>query len=420
MWNRRTLLQAAGLTTASSFFAPLLSQLMAKESAASAKELKSCIVLFLEGGPSHIDLFDPKPGTKHGGPVEAIDTAIRGAKFGQYVPRLAAAAKDLAVIRTLHSKEGDHERAQVLLHTGYAPNPALEYPALGATVSLDRSSTTTDVPAYISIGSVLGTGGGFLGPEFSPFVVNDVYNPAPNLQLPEEYTDQRLKKRMRTLEKLNTQFAQTLDNERVESFTKLTQRADRFRKSPALQPYDLSTEKPDLLQAYGVELGDGNWGRACLMARRLVENGVKFVEVVLNGWDTHENNFGQVEDMGSRLDAALSTLIFDLKQRGLLDSTLVVCCGEFGRTPEINGQQGRDHWNDAFFGLLAGGGIKAGQIIGSTDDDGGQPKDRPVTVPEFHATIFKAIGLDPATPHKTPDGRSVKFTDQGKPISELI
>jgi uncharacterized protein (DUF1501 family) len=404
---------AAGTTLA---FLPALRSLLAAESLRGPA--RSCILIFLEGGPSHIDTFDPKPGAPTSGPFEAIDTSLAGVKFSQHVPRLAQAAGKLAVIRSLHSREGDHDRATVLLHTGYIPNPALKYPSLGATVARECSNDADSAPAYVSISGEQGPG--FLGPEFGPFRVDNLEQPSADVGTPEGMAEARLARRLAALERFNASFAASVGSHRPLDFTRLSQRADRFRRSPALQPHDVEQEPEALREAYGLNLDDSTLARSCLLARRANEHGVRFVEIHFGGWDTHADNFNQVQLLASRLDAALSALITDLSERGLLESTLVACFGEFGRTPQINGDNGRDHWPDAFSALLAGGGVRGGQVIGASDDEGAQVKDRAVEVADLHASIFHAFGLDPAKPHQTPDGRLVKLTDGGNFIRELF
>ncbi len=415
MRHRRDWMKTVGLAgvscATSSFWSSLLAAPMA------AAKAKSCILIFLEGGPSQIDTFDPKPGTPTGGPVEGIETKLPGVKFAQYVPKLAGMADKLAVIRTLHSNEGDHERATNLLHTGYAPNPRLQYPALGASVARYQTATDVDVPAFISIGN--SPSPGILGPQFGPFVVGDVNNPAPSLALPEGFAESRITRRLAALESFNQKFGEAFQSPLGTDLSQLTQRANRMRKSPVFQPHDPAGEEAELFEKYGGGVNDGFLARACIAARRFVEAGVKFVEIQYGGWDTHDDNFNQVQNLSNSLDAALSTLIADLADRGRLHDTLIACFGEFGRTPKINGGNGRDHFPDAFSAVLAGGGIKAGQVIGSTSDDGMEIKDRPVSVQDFHATLFSAMGIDVAKDYFAPDGRLLRITNGGKPIAEL-
>jgi hypothetical protein len=379
---------------------------------------KACIFIYLQGGPSHIDTFDPKPGAKTGGPFAAIDTKIAGVKFAENFPRLAAVSDKLAVIRSLTSSEGDHDRAFTLVHTGYSPSQALTYPALGSVLAHERAAPEIEAPLFVSFGSTAGPG--YLGPEFGPYVIDDANNPGPNLALPEGFTEERMARRVSALEKLNSGFGRKTASTRPASQTRLSQKADRLRKSPALAAYNFAEKEQDLFKSYGGEIAEGNFARSCLMARRLIENGVRFVEVRLDGWDTHADNFNQVKNLSAPLDAGMAGLIEDLAGRGLLDQTLIVCLGEFGRTPQINGDNGRDHWNDVFNAVLAGGGLSAGAVVGASDDEGAKVKDRPVKIPDLFATLAEALGLDPAKEYRTPEGRPIKLTNGGQVVKELI
>lgn len=413
--SRRSWLQATSFAGLSCCTSPWWSSLLADSSARSPA--KACILIFLEGGPSQLDTFDPKPGTMHGGPIEGIDTKLPGVQFSSYLPKLAQIAGRLAVVRTLHSMEGDHDRASALLHTGYSPNPRMQYPALGASVAKHRDDPDADVPAFASIGNAPSSG--ILGPKFGPMVVGDVNNPAPALALPEGFSESRIERRLAALEDFNRQFGRQFQSPLAADLTTLTRRADRMRKSSVFRPYDAAQEEPELFERYGGPAGDF-LARACITARRLVEAGVKFVEIQYGGWDTHADNFNAVQGLCGPLDAALSTLIDDLQDRGLLDQTVVACFGEFGRTPQINGAMGRDHFPDVFSAVLAGGGLKTGQAIGVSSDDGVTVQDRPVSVPDLHATLFSALGLDVKQDHFAPDGRLLRLTNNGSPLDELL
>lgn len=414
--SRRSLIQSTSLGGLSWFGSSTWSSLFAAQSEKASA--KACILIFLEGGPSQIDTFDPKPGAPTAGPFDAIDTKLAGVKFAQHVPRLAAMADKLAIIRSLNSVEGDHERAQSLMHTGYRPNPRLQYPALGSTIAWQRTDAAVDSPAYVSIGAKFDAG--ILGPQFGPFLIEDVNNPAPSLVLPEGFSNERIKRRLTALQAFNSKFGQRFESPLGNDLTELTRRADRMRNSPVFQPYDPAAAEPELFEKYGSGVNDGFLARACLTARRLVESGVKFVEIQYGGWDTHQDNFNQVQNLSASLDAGLSTLIEDLQERGLLDTTLVVCVGEFGRTPAINGGNGRDHFPDVFSALAAGGGLRVGQVLGQSSEDGSQIQDHPVSVQDFHATIFAAMGLDIKKDYFAPDGRLLKLTNNGQPVAELL
>ncbi len=414
--SRRSFMQAASIGGLSYFGSSIWSSLFAEQS--ETAKAKSCILIFLEGGPSQIDTFDPKPGAATAGSFEAIDTKLSGIKFAQHVPKLAELADKLAIVRSLTSAEGDHDRAQCLMHTGYRPNPRLKYPALGSTVAWRKADPELDAPAFVSIRRKFDTS--ILGPQFGPFVIDDLGNPAPSLTLPEGFSEARMKRRLAALEGFNGRFDKHYQSPLGNDLTQLTRRADRMRNSPVFQPYDPAAEEPELFERYGSGVNDGYLARACLTARRLVEAGVKFVEIEFGGWDTHNDNFNQVQNLSASLDAGMSTLIEDLQERGLLQQTLLVCVGEFGRTPKINGENGRDHFPDVFSALVAGGGINVGQVVGESSEDGSEIKNRPVSIPDFHATLFTAMGLDISKDYFAPDGRLLKLTENGRPIKELL
>ena len=415
--SRRQVLRGSLAGSLSFVTAPWWQALLAAET--KRHKATACIVIFLEGGPSHIDTFDPKPGAATNGPFEAIDTKIAGVKFSQHLPKLAQIADKLAVIRSLHSPEGDHARAVSLLHTGYQPSPALTYPGLGSTLSRQWQDVASNVPLFVAIGNTEGPG--ILGPQFGAFMIQDVNNPAAALDLPEGFGgDARVERRLNALENFNQGFAARAPLAGTDDFTKLTQRADRMRRSQVFRAFDPATAEPELFEQYGGNVNDGYLARACLQARRFVEAGVRFVEIKFDGWDTHADNFNQVQNLSAALDAALATLIADLSDRGLLDKTLIACFGEFGRTPKINGDNGRDHFPDVFSAMLAGGGLKTGQVIGKSNDTGSAVQDREVKVPDLHATLFTALGLDVTKDQFAPDGRLLRLTNNGQPIRELL
>ena len=392
---------------------------------------RSCILLWMTGGPSQTDTFDLKPGHKNGGPYKAIDTAVPGMQISEHLPGLAAHAKEMAIVRSMTSKEGDHGQATHMLLTGYREQEAVRYPELGSIISKELGKSDNELPNYVSISPFRfsNAGAGFLGPQYSPLVVTgDSDNPQARANMSVENllptngrTVDSLQGRFELLDFMQTNFAKKYKGESTEAHRANYQRAVRMVKSQGKAAFKLEDEPAELRDAYG----RNRFGQGCLLARRLVERDVPFVEVTLTGansnWDTHQNNFDLVKQLSGILDPAWSTLLSDLKQRGLLDTTLVVWMGEFGRTPIINQQNGRDHFPVAWSTVLAGGGIKGGQVIGNTGDDGMQVKDRPVTVPEFLATICGALGIDPTKENITEEGRPIPIVDRGAtPVAELL
>lgn len=390
------------------------------------KRHKSVILLWMNGGPATIDLWDLKPGHENGGPFREIDTASPGVKISEHLPNLAKRGKELAIVRSMATREGDHQRARVVSLTGYTPQGAIQFPALGALVAHEFDDPKADLPGFVAIGGRGGIGGGFLGPRFAPLVVGgDRVGPGapatdlkvPDLELPAGVSTEAHAKRLDLLSGLEKDFAPGKGHPVAETMKAATDRAVRLMRPEAVAAFRLEDEKDKVREAYG----RGTFGQGCLLARRLVERGVAFVEVTLDGWDTHANNFDRVKDLSGTLDQAFAALLADLKDRGLLDSTLVVCQGEFGRTPKINGQSGRDHWPASWAAVLAGAGIKGGQAVGKTSADGTRVESEPTRTADLVATVMKAIGLDPMKQNMSNVSRPIRLADpSGKPIKELL
>jgi uncharacterized protein (DUF1501 family) len=375
----------------------------------------SCIVLYLNGGPSHLDTFDPKPGTRTGGPFKAITTRSPALRVSEHLPRIADQADTIAVIRGLTSREGNHQRAQYLLHTGYAPNPTVVHPALGAWVCKRLGNPAADLPPFISLGGPSAPAG-ILGVENGPFVVQNAGGVPDNVGYARGVSDARFARRRAGLEVIERHFEDETSDPMITGRHAVYAKAMRLMQSPHLSAFDLSGEPAALKTAYG----DSDFGRGCLTARRLIEAGVKFVEVVLDGWDTHQNNFERVKDLSAQLDPAMGTLLHDLTQRKLLSRTLVVCVGDFGRTPTINANEGRDHFPQASFAVLAGGGIRGGIVHGETNAEGSAVVRDPMAVPALFATLSTVLGIAPDAEVVAPSGRPISVTDHGVAVPELI
>jgi hypothetical protein len=378
-------------------------------------------LLWLNGGPSHLDTLDPKPGAPTGGPFEAIETSVPGIKLGQHLPELAKQAEHLTVVRSLHSKEADHGRANYYLHTGNNQQPTVDYPAIGSVVAKTFSSEEADLPAFVSMGNVgFGNGPGFFGLEFAPYVVGDMNSPVPNATVPQGIDAGRQARRLTSLRDFDARFARRIAQPLAASHAQYVEKGLRLMSGPALQAFDTSQESAETLAAYRADGDPNSFGRTCLLARRLIERGVKFVEVALDGWDTHADNFNAVASLCGQLDAPFAALLSDLAARGLLSETLVLCLGEFGRTPTINGNNGRDHWSDAFSAVVAGGGVQGGRMIGATDERGEQVADRPISIPEFYATLLALFGVEPGREYRTPEGRPIRLVTGEKTVPELL
>ncbi len=390
------------------------------------KRHKSVILLWMNGGPATIDLWDLKPGHANGGPFREIDTAAPGVRISEHLPNLAKRGKELALVRSMATREGDHQRARVVNLTGYAPQGAIQFPAVGALVAHEFDDPKADLPGFVSIGGRAGdAGGGFLGPRFAPLVVGGDRGsggpPAelkvPDLERPAGLDAATHAKRLELLAELEKDFAPGTSAPVAETMKAATDRAVRLMRPAAAAAFRLEDEKAAVRESYG----RGTFAQGCLLARRLVERGVAFVEVTLDGWDTHQNNFDRVKTLSGTLDTAFAALLADLADRGLLDSTLVVCQGEFGRTPKVNGQAGRDHWPASWSAVLAGAGIRGGQAIGKTSADGTAVESEPTRTPDLIATVIKAIGLDPMKQNMSNVSRPIRLADpSGKPIEELL
>ena len=412
---------------------------MAAAAAASPERKRACILLWMNGGPSQMDTFDLKPGHKNGGPYKEIATTVPGMKFSEHLPRLAKKAKHLAIVRSMSTKEADHDRATYYLRTGYRPQGAVQYPPLGATLSKELGNARSALPNYVSIApftflSPAAYTPGFLGPKYAPLIVgNQGYGNVPNyeqalkvedLQAPSEIKREQADSRIELLKGLQDDFVAQHPGVPALSHQSAYERAVRLMRTAAGKAFDFKDEPEKLRDRYGRNL----FGQGCLLARRLVERGVPFVEVTLSGvsggqiaWDTHQQNFDTVKKLSAVLDPAWATLLEDLEQRGLLETTLVVWMGEFGRTPKINPQQGRDHFPNAWSTVLSGGGIHGGAVYGKTSPDGMTVKDNPVTVPNLLATVAKAVGVDPTKQNMSNVGRPIRIADAGsKPIEEVL
>jgi hypothetical protein len=387
---------------------------------AQAAELKkqglSCILLFMRGGPSQFETFDPKPGAATGGPTKAIDTAVSGIQIAEGWPKVAAQMKDIALIRTMTSKEGNHQRAVYNLHTGYPPSGSIKYPSLGSIVASEIADPSFDLPHFVHINGREIIGSGFLGMTFAPFVVQNPNQMPNNVLLPQSVTDKRMERRLGLLDRLEKDFADAGGKALVEDHRALLETASLMVKSPRLKAFDLSQESDSIRDRYG----RNNFGQGCLLARRLVETGVTFVEVNSDGWDTHQENFDRVKTLAGGVDPGFATLVADLKERGMLDRTLVIWMGEFGRTPNINGRTGRDHYPRAFNVALAGAGIRGGQVIGSTDKEGRGVAHRPVTVHDLFCSFCHALKINPKKENQSGVGRPIKIVDGGSPVKALF
>ncbi|MBI1841401.1 MAG: DUF1501 domain-containing protein [Verrucomicrobia bacterium] len=396
-----------------------------------APRATSCILLWLDGGPSHLDTFDPKPEapSEIRSPFGSIPTSVPGVRICEHLARTAKVMGDVALIRSLTHELGNHDTGARFLLTGHRPTPALQYPSLGSVVAHELRSDSA-MPPYIAIpndavgGDSGGARAGYLPGAFSAFNVGDDPSRARDLNPPEGVSFSQADHRRDMLRRMDALSRAVEEGPATKSRDAFFEQAYRLMaSSEARAAFDLERETAAVRERFGrTRLGAG-----CLMARRLVEAGARFVTVVDTGWDTHQQIARELPDSrfpGSgklpSLDHAYSALLTDLRERGLLESTLVVLMGEFGRTPKLNALGGRDHWPRAGFVCLAGGGVKGGQVIGATNAFGETPSDRPISPPDLAFTILRLLGVDPAKELVTPGGRPVKVLAEGGFISGLV
>lgn len=380
------------------------------------KRNKACILLWMSGGPSQFETFSPKPDHANGGETKAISTSVPGIQIAENLPRVADVMDEIAIIRSMTSKEGSHPRASFYMHHGYLPMGGVKFPTLGSNVVHQIGDAANELPSFVRIGArAQGAGSaGFLGVDFDPLVLDNPTRPPANSS-PTTSRDRYLR-RLGLLQGLDSEFAKVEGTDLVNDHRKLVDAASEMILSPKMEAFDIQQESEAMRTAYG----ESRFGAGCLMARRLIERGVTFVEVNVNGWDTHDNNFERVATLTGEIDQPMAQLIADLRQRGMLDDTLVVWMGEFGRTPKINARTGRDHFPRAFNVALAGGGVRGGQVIGKTDPSGTEVTERPVQVKELFASIYTLLGIEPKHENMSLIGRPIQLVDEGEAVEELF
>ncbi len=419
---------------------------LAHSAAAHPLRKRACILLWMSGGPSQMDTFDLKPGHANGGLFKEVATSVPGIKISEHLPKVARHMGRMALVRSMSTKEADHGRATYQMRTGHVPGGPVQYPTLGSLLSKELARPGAELPNFVSIApyrffSPAAYGPGFLGPNHAPLVVGydqQALIPIPGQQrnnyegalkvkdvdLPAGVDAERAAARTRLLGEMQDDFLASRGALPSRSQRSAYQRAVTLMRSSATRAFDLDEEPRALRDRYGRNL----FGQGCLLARRLVEAGVPFVEVSLAtvgnlalGWDTHVNNFDGVRTLSNVLDPAWATLMDDLRDRGLLDSTTIVWMGEFGRTPRINPQQGRDHWANSWTAVLAGGGIKGGQVVGKTSADGTAVTERPVSTEDLLATVTMALGLNTRKSNNSNVGRPIPLVEPtAKPIKEVL
>lgn len=411
------------------------------------KEHKSLIILWMNGGPSHMDTWDMKPGESTGGQFKPMKTSADGIQICEHLPKVAQQMKHLSIIRSLVSNEGDHNRGRTLMHSAYNLNPAIAFPSIGAVASQQLASKELALPAFIRVSptpEVSGEGAGFLGMTYAPFTVQNPAAKPNNISLPRELGDEKASTirgdfRRQFLANVENNFSKQNRGAAASAHSDTYKKAFDLTYSQLKNVFDLKIDgnKP-MDKKYEELYGNDSFGQGCLLARKLVEAGVTCAEVTLGNWDNHTNIFQTLHNTGAapakggmmarngglldRLDQGMAALVQDLVERGLWKSTVVVWMGEFGRTPKINQNGGRDHWGRNWSVVVGGGGIKGGVVHGSTDKDGTSVKDNPCSVSDLFATLYSALGINPDTEIRDPLGRPRKISGEkgGKPIASLI
>jgi uncharacterized protein (DUF1501 family) len=405
--NRRQMLQLASAGVAGACASGWF-DVLASATAEQPRRPKACILLFMNGGPAQSHTFDLKEGSEY----RAIDTAVPGIKISEYLPKVAEGMRDLAIVRSMSTGEASHPRGRYLMHTGWRKGQGgVVYPSLGSIVSSELGQRGFELPNYIAVFGHDCLGPGYFGPRHAPLVINDprlgLENLRPFVALPE------VDERASLLDELDNAFLGRYQADPIVAHQRGYQTAVRLMHSEKARAFDLNTEPTAVRAAYG----ETPFGRGCLLARRLVEIGVPFVEVSLGGWDTHSGAAVPVRRLSAALDPAMATLLKELKERGLLDSTLVVWMGEFGRTPG----KGDNHYGRAWSTALAGCGVRGGQVIGSTDASGAEVAEQPINAKSFMATICQALGINYSKEITGRNGRPLRLVDEGAtPIRGLF
>ena len=374
------------------------------------------IYLNMAGAMSHLDTFDPKPQSPDvQGPVEAIQTSVDDVFLSENLPTVSKHMHNAALVRSVTSNQGAHEQASYLMHTSYQKRGTIVHPTFGSWVAKLSGAINKTIPSHVKIGGGMGSSG-FLESKYEALPVRNPRAGLANSQMASYLSNDQFNQRMHLAESMNLLFKEQYNVKSVRAYTDLYRDAIKLMKSEDLQAFDISSEPEAMHTLYGTS----NFGQGCLLARRLIENKVRYVEVTRGGWDTHDNNFDRVAANCVDIDKALGALLFDLEMRGLLDETLVVLTSEFGRTPKINPRDGRDHWPKAFSAFFAGGAIKGGSIYGSSDDKGMEVSENPVKPEDLNATIAYALGMSINDIHYSPSGRPFQVAHKGQPILDIL
>jgi uncharacterized protein (DUF1501 family) len=379
------------------------------------KRHKAAILLWMGGGPSTMDLWDLKPGAPTGGQFKQISTSADGVAICEHLPLMAKQMHHMSIVRSMSTREADHMRGRYYMHTGYVPNPNVEHPGYGSVISHELADQVAglEIPPFVSVGSG-SVGPGFLGMTYAPFVVDSNGN-VRNLDMGIDPT--RLDQRLKMLETIENKFIGEKRGGSAEDHKKVIDKTVKLMTSKQMEAFKVMKEPKEVQEKYGTT----GFGRGCLLARRLVEAGVPFVEVDLGGWDMHADIFTTLADRKlPELDKAMAALVSDLADRGMLDDTAIIWMGEFSRTPNINGGGGRDHWARSWSVVVGGAGFKRGMVVGETSSDGKEVVSEPYSSQDVMASVLKSLGISLETTFTAKNGRPMKIANSGKVIKELF
>jgi hypothetical protein len=419
--DRRRFIEYAAKSMLGVSVLPVLNRLASAQEAAVTKggKAKRLIYLFMNGAMTHLDTFDLKPGHENQGETRAINTSVPGTQISQFLPMLASQFDKLAVVRSMHTQTGDHEAGEYLMRTSYDVIATERHPSLGPWMQQLKGRQNKTLPDTVLISApARHPGAGFFDPTFSPLPIGDPNRGLENTVAPEYLTDESFDKRITLINGFDKKFREKYRVKKVQTYTDFYSEATSLLSSGELQAFDLNKEKNEDRDRYGRD----PFGQGCLLARRLIENNVPCVEVTCGGWDMHSSIYtpGNLPSRTGIMDRAVGSLLKDLSDRGLLDETLVVLTTEFGRSPKINYNAGRDHHPAVFSSALAGGGIKGGQFYGMSDPAGHGVQEDGVSPADFNATIAAALGLPLDKVVLSSTGRPFKVAHDGVAIGKLL
>lgn len=413
--NRRHFLSHLAATSSLAISATNFTNSILANASDLRKRHKSAILLWMGGGPSTIDIWDLKPGSPTGGPFKPISTSADGVEICEHMPLMAKQMHHMNIIRSMSTREADHMRGRYYMHTGYVPSPTVDYPSYGSVISHELLDQVPEleIPPFVSVGGA-SVGAGFLGMSYAPFVVDSNGNIR---DLNMGIDPSRLSQRLEMLAAIENKFINEKRGGSALDHNKVLDKTVKLMTSKQMEAFKVAKEPAEVRERYG----NTGFGRGCLMARRLVEMGVPFIEVDLGGWDNHAGIFATLENQKlPELDKAMSALVEDLNDRGLLQDTAIIWMGEFGRTPNINGNGGRDHWARSWSVVVGGAGFKGGIVVGETSENGKEVVSEPYTSQDLMASVLRSLDISLETTFTSKNGRPMKIANSGKVIKELF